>query len=71
MEEMVCPSFWSVPVEHETGLVAAIAGEWDALPRIPQKVDVNDAQAVQQVLATFDQSQLFMLLGFIAISPPA
>ena len=49
VEEMVCPSFWSVPVEHETGLVAAIAGEWDALPRIPQKVDVNDAQAVQQV----------------------
>jgi hypothetical protein len=47
--ELICPSFWSVQIERPAGVAAAIAADWDGLPRMPQEVDVNDPQAVQQV----------------------
>jgi len=49
VEEPTCPSFWSVPIKHPAGVAAAIGADWDALPRVPQAVDVNDPQVVQQV----------------------
>ena len=49
VEEPICPTFWSVPIVHPTGLVAAIGADWNALPRVPQEVDLTDSQAVQQV----------------------
>jgi len=49
VEEPICPSFWSVPIEYPAGLAAAVGADWDALPRIPQEVEINDPQAAQQV----------------------
>ena len=50
VEEMICPSFWSVQIEHPAGVVAAIGADWNALPRMPEELDVKDPGAVQQVL---------------------
>ena len=49
VEEPICPSFWSVPIEHPAGLAAALGADWNALPRVPQEVEINDPQAAQQV----------------------
>ena len=50
VEEMICPSFWSVQIEHPAGVVAAIGADWNALPRVPEELDVKNSGAVQQVL---------------------
>jgi hypothetical protein len=47
--EPLCPSFWSVPIEHPAGLAAAIGADWNALPRVPQEVDLKDPGVMQQV----------------------